>query len=110
MTFFHLIPGEGTERAKIMQENFQLETATPFFSSRGVSARNRRISYHAQHIHWFEFNYVLSGQLGTRFDGDEITVREGEFSLIPPGRVHSHTYTRGNPHEELLLPLAAPPR
>lgn len=48
------------------------------------------------HAHtWFEFNYVLSGQLGTRFDGDEITVREGEFFLIPPGRVHSHTYTRG---------------
>lgn len=56
------------------------------------------------HAHtWFEFNYVLSGQLGTRFDGDEITVREGEFFLIPPGRVHSHTYTRGNPHEGLCF-------
>lgn len=58
------------------------------------------------HAHtWFEFNYVLAGQMGTRFDGDgeEITVREGEFFLIPPGRIHAHTYTRGNPHEGLCF-------
>jgi AraC-like DNA-binding protein/uncharacterized RmlC-like cupin family protein len=56
------------------------------------------------HAHtWFEFNYVLSGQMGTRFDGDYITGQEGEFFLIPPGRVHSHTYTRGNPHEGLCF-------
>ncbi|WNS43156.1 AraC family transcriptional regulator [Paenibacillus sp. MMS20-IR301] len=56
------------------------------------------------HAHtWFEFNYVLSGQMGTRFDGDELTVNAGEFFLIPPGRVHSHTYTRGNPHEGLCF-------
>ncbi|WP_339318503.1 AraC family transcriptional regulator [Paenibacillus sp. FSL R10-2734] len=56
------------------------------------------------HVHtWFEFNYVLTGQLDTRFDGESICVRENEFFLIPPGMVHSHTYTRGNPHEGLCF-------
>jgi len=56
------------------------------------------------HAHtWFEFNYVLSGKMETRFQGDSLTVREGEFFLIPPGMIHSHTYTRGNPHEGLCF-------
>lgn len=56
------------------------------------------------HAHtWFEFNYVLTGQLETRFGGDSITVQEGEFFLIPPGMVHSHVYTRGNPHEGMCF-------
>jgi AraC-like DNA-binding protein/mannose-6-phosphate isomerase-like protein (cupin superfamily) len=56
------------------------------------------------HAHtWYEFNYVLTGQLDTRFGKDSICVRAGEFFLIPPGMVHSHTYTRGNPHEGLCF-------
>ncbi|MBW4082718.1 AraC family transcriptional regulator [Paenibacillus sp. S150] len=56
------------------------------------------------HAHtWFEFNYVLAGQLETQFGADSISVQEGEFFLIPPGMVHSHSYTRGNPHEGLCF-------
>jgi len=56
------------------------------------------------HSHtWFEFNYVLSGQMETHFTGDSIIVREDQFFLIPPGMVHSHSYTRGNPHEGICF-------
>jgi AraC-like DNA-binding protein len=56
------------------------------------------------HAHtWFEFNYVLEGKMETRFDGDSLSVRKGGFFLIPPGMVHSHSYTRGNPHEGLCF-------
>ncbi|MBB6672254.1 helix-turn-helix domain-containing protein [Cohnella nanjingensis] len=56
------------------------------------------------HSHtWFEFNYVLSGQMQTLFDHDSITIREGEFFLIPPGLTHAHVYTPGNPHEGICF-------
>lgn len=56
------------------------------------------------HSHtWFEFNYVLSGQLITRFGKQPATIRAGEFFLIPPGLVHSHTYTKGDPHEGICF-------
>ncbi|MBW5447565.1 helix-turn-helix domain-containing protein [Cohnella sp. CFH 77786] len=56
------------------------------------------------HSHtWFEFNYVLSGQMLTRFGRDPVMIREGEFFLIPPGLTHSHAYTPGNPHEGICL-------
>ncbi|GGD83032.1 helix-turn-helix domain-containing protein [Paenibacillus nasutitermitis] len=52
------------------------------------------------HSHtWFEFNYVLSGYMITSFGSVSRTIREGDFFLIPPGVVHSHIYTKGNPHE-----------
>lgn len=56
------------------------------------------------HSHtWFEFNYVLSGQVQTQFDHDLVTIREGEFFLIPPGLTHAHVYTAGNPHEGICF-------
>ncbi|OXS54036.1 hypothetical protein B1A99_27770 [Cohnella sp. CIP 111063] len=56
------------------------------------------------HSHtWFEFNYVLSGRMQTRFRDRLVTINEGDFFLIPPGLVHSHTYTKGNPHEGICL-------
>ncbi|MCL6459310.1 MAG: AraC family transcriptional regulator [Gorillibacterium sp.] len=56
------------------------------------------------HSHtWFEFNYVLTGQMETRFDDEPIQIEQGEFFLIPPGMIHSHSYTRGNPHEGICL-------
>lgn len=56
------------------------------------------------HSHtWFEFNYVLAGHLITRFGKQPATIRAGEFFLIPPGLVHSHTYTKGNPHEGICF-------
>ncbi|WP_175406518.1 AraC family transcriptional regulator [Bacillus sp. FJAT-27264] len=56
------------------------------------------------HAHtWFEFNYVLTGRLDTHFGGNSICVQANEFFLIPPGMVHSHTYTKGNPHEGLCF-------
>lgn len=48
------------------------------------------------HAHtWFEFNYILSGQMVTWFGDEFVKVGEGEFFLIPPGTIHSHSYTRG---------------
>ncbi|MFB9277031.1 AraC family transcriptional regulator [Cohnella cellulosilytica] len=56
------------------------------------------------HSHtWFEFNYVLAGRMQTRFRDRLVTINEGDFFLIPPGLVHSHTYTKGNPHEGICL-------
>ncbi len=56
------------------------------------------------HSHtWFEFNYVLSGRMQTRFRDRLVTINEGDFFLIPPGLVHSHTYTKGNPHEGICF-------
>jgi len=56
------------------------------------------------HSHtWFEFNYVLTGRLQTRFRDRLVTINEGDFFLIPPGLVHSHIYTKGNPHEGICL-------
>ncbi|MDF2921724.1 MAG: hypothetical protein K0R57_638 [Paenibacillaceae bacterium] len=56
------------------------------------------------HTHtWFEFNYILSGQMETRFGGESLLMRQGEFFLIPPGMLHSHVYNRGNPHEGLCI-------
>lgn len=56
------------------------------------------------HTHtWYEFNYVMSGETVTHFDGRAVTLQEGDFFLIPPGMIHSHTYRRGNPHEGLCL-------
>lgn len=52
------------------------------------------------HAHtWYEFNYVLSGRMQTRFMDKDVMVREGEFFLIPPGMTHSHIYYRDDPHE-----------
>ncbi|MEK3910944.1 helix-turn-helix domain-containing protein [Paenibacillus sp. FSL H7-0331] len=56
------------------------------------------------HAHtWFEFNYILSGQMVTWFGDEFVKVGEGEFFLIPPGTIHSHSYTRGNPHEGICF-------
>lgn len=56
------------------------------------------------HSHtWYEFNYVLTGRLQTRFHDRLVTINEGDFFLIPPGLVHSHIYTSGNPHEGICL-------
>ncbi|UKS28467.1 AraC family transcriptional regulator [Paenibacillus sp. HWE-109] len=56
------------------------------------------------HAHtWFEFNYILSGQMVTHFGDELVQVGEGDFFLIPPGTIHSHSYTRGNPHEGICL-------
>ncbi|BBI35197.1 helix-turn-helix transcriptional regulator [Cohnella abietis] len=56
------------------------------------------------HSHtWFEFNYVLTGQMQTRFDNQLVTINEGDFFLIPPGLIHSHTYKNYNPHEGICI-------
>ncbi|MGG6309574.1 helix-turn-helix domain-containing protein [Paenibacillus macerans] len=56
------------------------------------------------HAHtWYEFNYVLSGQMQTRFIDQDVMVHEGDFFLIPPGMTHSHVYFRDHPHEGICL-------
>ncbi|WP_181592738.1 AraC family transcriptional regulator [Paenibacillus sp. YN15] len=56
------------------------------------------------HAHtWFELNYVLRGEMETRFQEEAAAVREGQFFLIPPGLVHSHAYNRESPHEGICL-------
>lgn len=56
------------------------------------------------HTHtWYEFNYVLSGELITKFGKNAVRVKAGEYFLIPPGMIHSHQYVRGNPHEGLCI-------
>lgn len=56
------------------------------------------------HSHtWFEFNYVLTGQLQTRFHDQLVTINEEDFFLIPPGMIHSHIYKNDNPHEGICL-------
>ncbi|MNI39184.1 HTH-type transcriptional activator Btr [compost metagenome] len=56
------------------------------------------------HAHtWFEFNYILSGQMVTHFGDEFVQVGAGDFFLIAPGTIHSHSYTRGNPHEGICL-------
>lgn len=56
------------------------------------------------HAHtWFELNYVLEGEMETRFQDDAATIRQGQYFLIPPGMVHSHAYNREHPHEGICL-------
>lgn len=56
------------------------------------------------HAHtWYEFNYVLSGRMQTRFIDQDVMVHDGEFFLLPPGMTHSHVYFRDNPHEGICL-------
>jgi AraC-like DNA-binding protein len=56
------------------------------------------------HAHtWFEFNYVLSGEMKTRFADRLVTVSEGDFYLIPPGMIHSHAYKVDKPHEGICI-------
>lgn len=56
------------------------------------------------HSHnWFEFNYILSGQMRTRFYRDTVTIRAGEFFLVPPGLIHSHMYLPDHPHEGICI-------
>jgi len=56
------------------------------------------------HTHtWFEFNYVLSGEMKTRFGNRLVTINEGEFYLIPPGVIHSHAYNVDKPHEGICI-------
>lgn len=56
------------------------------------------------HAHtWYEFNYVLSGQIQTRFMDKDVMIRKGEFFLIPPGMTHSHVYFKENPLEGVCL-------
>lgn len=39
----------------------------------------------------------------TRFYRDSVTIRAGEFFLIPPGLIHSHTYLPDHPHEGICI-------
>lgn len=56
------------------------------------------------HAHtWFEFNYVLSGEMKTRFEDRLVTMCEGDFFLIPPGMIHSHAYRVDKPHEGICI-------
>lgn len=56
------------------------------------------------HAHtWYEFNYVLSGRMQTRFIDQDVMVHAGEFFLIPPGMTHAHDYSREDPHEGICL-------
>jgi AraC-like DNA-binding protein len=56
------------------------------------------------HMHaWFEFNYVLEGEMETGFGGSLVPIRSGEFFLVPPDTVHEHVYRRRQPHEGLCL-------
>lgn len=56
------------------------------------------------HAHtWYEFNYVLSGRMQTRFIDQDVMVYAGEFFLIPPGMTHAHDYSREDPHEGICL-------
>ncbi|WP_059043378.1 AraC family transcriptional regulator [Paenibacillus rubinfantis] len=56
------------------------------------------------HAHtWYEFNYVLSGRMQTRFIDQDVMVYAGEFFLIPPGMTHAHDYSRDDPHEGICL-------
>ena len=56
------------------------------------------------HTHtWYEFNYVLSGQLLTDFGQGMRTIPQNSFFLIPPGMPHAHEYNRTSPHEGLCI-------
>lgn len=56
------------------------------------------------HAHtWYEFNYVLSGRMQTRFIDQDVMVYADEFFLIPPGMTHAHDYSREDPHEGICL-------
>ncbi len=50
------------------------------------------------HHPWYEFNYVLDGELTTLLSGKEFLIKSGESSLIPPGCAHSHP-NHGKTHE-----------
>ncbi|MFD0715424.1 helix-turn-helix domain-containing protein [Paenibacillus sp. GCM10027626] len=56
------------------------------------------------HLHaWYEFNYVLAGEMRTIFGDQTVCVGTNQFFLIPPGTVHAHTYNPAAPHEGICI-------
>lgn len=52
---------------------------------------------------WFEFNYIISGDLHTSFGEEMLSFKSGNFFIVPPGMEHFHKYNNKNPHEGIFI-------
>lgn len=56
------------------------------------------------HTHtWFEFNYIIAGDLHTSFGEEMLSFKSGDFFIVPPGMEHFHKYNNKNPHEGVFI-------
>ncbi|MFC1403508.1 MULTISPECIES: cupin domain-containing protein [Streptacidiphilus] len=89
--FIKLLPGERRAGRVVLPPPFQVKARTEDTQGRLSLLEVTLVRDIPRHTHHLadEMIYVLEGELGVHFDGEDLTIPSGSFILLPKGVPHA---------------------